>query len=344
MGTFYSDVIIEEQMEKIVSKKRALEIIEGFSGARVLVVGDIIIDQFIWGRVSRISPEAPVPVVDVHSENYHLGGAANVMHNIHAIGGRAALAGVVGADEAADLLLKELTRMKVDFGGVVIEPLRPTTVKTRVIAHGQQVVRFDREIRDAVANQSIDAILIYIERELDKGLGAIIISDYNKGVVSEQLIAGLRRIAPAKNICVCVDPKRSDFSFYQGFDIITPNHHEAGRALGIIDGSQDINIEQLGMELLTRFNFRGVLITRGEDGMSLFEKRRPNSHTAFPARAKEVYDVTGAGDTVIAVFALAVAAGGTFSEAAYLANHAAGIVVGKLGTATISQQELRKSI
>ncbi len=331
-------------MEKVINKKRALEIIEGFGGARVLVVGDIIIDQFIWGQVSRISPEAPVPVVEVHNENYHLGGSANVMHNIHAVGGLAGLAGVIGADEGADLLLKELTRMNVDCGGIVIEPHRPTTMKTRVIAHGQQVVRFDREIRKAVTDQSIDGMLNHIAKELQKGLGAIIISDYNKGTVAEKLMDGLRQMLAGKKVCVCVDPKRSDFSFYQGFDVITPNHLEASRALGITDGSQAVNIERVGVELLTRFGFRGVLVTRGEDGMSLFEKRAKNYHTAFPAKAKEVYDVTGAGDTVIAVFALAVASGATFSEAAYLANHAAGIVVGKLGTATISRQELRKAL
>ncbi|MDI6725809.1 MAG: D-glycero-beta-D-manno-heptose-7-phosphate kinase [Smithellaceae bacterium] len=331
-------------MERAINKKRALEIIDKFSSARVLVVGDIIIDQFIWGRVSRISPEAPVPVVDVHDENLRLGGCANVMHNICSIGGGAGLAGVVGADEASNLLLKELARMNIDRGGVVIEPSRPTTMKTRIIAHGQQMVRFDREMRSAVTDKSIEDMLRYIDREMERGLGAIIVSDYNKGVVSEVLLAGIRKRVAGKKIHVCVDPKRNDLSFYQGVDIITPNHHEASRALGIPEVNEEMNIEQIGMELLRRYDFRAVLVTRGEDGMSLFEKQKRFSHTTLPAKAKEVYDVTGAGDTVIAVFALAVAAGASYREAAYLANHAAGIVVGKLGTATISQLELKKSL
>lgn len=333
-------------MEGAINKKRAVEIIDKFGNSKVLIVGDIIIDQFIWGRVSRISPEAPVPVVDVYDENLRLGGCANVMHNICAIGGGAGLVGVVGGDEASNMLLKELARLKIDRAGVVIEPGRPTTTKTRIIAHGQQIVRFDRERRKAVADQSIEDMLAHVDREMERGLGAIIVSDYNKGVVSEALLAGIIKRAGGKKIPVCVDPKRNDFSFYQGVDIITPNHHEAGRALGIADGNEEANIEQMGRDLLRKYDFQAVLVTRGENGMSLFENLPgPRfSHTAFPAKAKEVYDVTGAGDTVIAVFALAVASGATYREAAYLANHAAGIVVGKLGTATISRLELKKSL
>jgi len=330
-------------MKYSVDRDRAWEIIDRFNYARVIVVGDIIIDQFIWGRVSRISPEAPVPVVDVHTDNHLLGGSANVMNNISSMGGQVCLTGVVGADEAGNLLIKKLREINVDPAGVVTEQHRPTTVKTRIIAHGQQVVRFDRERRKALEPSSEELILEYIGKELKRGPAALVISDYNKGVVTEGLIAGVRRMRGNSGLIVCVDPKRSDFSFYQGLDVITPNHHEAERALDASAGN-DLGIQDIGLELLGRYDFRAILITRGEDGMSLFEKNHTASHTLFPTEAKEVYDVTGAGDTVIGVFALALAAGADFKEAAYLANHAAGIAVAKLGTATVTQKELKKSL
>jgi len=323
-------------------KKRAFEIIENFSRASVLVVGDIMIDHFIWGKVARISPEAPVPVVDVQTENLLLGGCANVINNIHAIGGKAWGAAVVGADEMGDRLFKEFQKRRIDTGGIVVEKNRPTTLKTRIVAHGQQVVRFDRESRAPVQTGSIDKIISYVEKVRDD-VGAIVISDYNKGVVTKSLLDGIRKVVAGRKHIVCVDPKSDDFSIYEGFDIITPNHHEAGRAVGMEIRNED-DLRNAGAKLLERYNFKAVLITRGEEGISLFEKSSRVIHTPFLAEAKEVFDVTGAGDTVIGVFALSMAAGADFKEAAVLANHAAGIVVGKVGTAVVSREELKKSL
>jgi rfaE bifunctional protein kinase chain/domain len=326
-------------VKKIVNKKRALEIIKNFSKSNVLVIGDIMVDHFIWGRVSRISPEAPVPVVEVHSDNLMLGGCTNVLNNIYSLGGGVYATGVIGCDNMGERLLEELRKRKIETEGIIMEAGRPTTLKTRIVAHSQQVVRFDKESRKPIESNSIERMIEYVHAIRDN-LGAIVISDYNKGVVTKTLLDGIRELISEKNIIVCIDPKQSDFAFYQGFHIITPNHHEAGRAVGVeIMNRQDL--ARVGKTLLNQYEFKALLITRGEEGMSLFEKDGKITHTTFPAEAKEVYDVTGAGDTVIGVFALCVASGATFREAAAIANHAAGIVVGKVGTAIISQDELR---
>lgn len=325
-------------MKGILTKKRAEAIIDGFSRAKVLVVGDIMVDHFIWGRVSRISPEAPVPVVEVQSDNLLLGGCANVLNNIYAMGGGVFGAGVVGADAMGDRVVEEFRKRGLDIGGVVREPDRPTTLKTRIVAHSQQVVRFDRESRRSVAAGSIERILSYIG-SLRGELGAVVISDYNKGVVTKVLLDGIREGLAGNGAVICVDPKQNDFGLYRGFDVITPNHHETARAFGTeyVPGADLVG---MSTSLLDRYDFQALLVTRGEEGMSLFERDGRIRHTFFPSQAKEVFDVTGAGDTVIGVFALAVASGAAFKEAAFLANHAAGIVVGKVGTATVSRQEL----
>lgn len=333
-------------MKRIMTSKRALEIIEKFPLSRVLVVGDIMADHFIWGAVSRISPEAPVPVVEVRNESFLLGGCANVFNNISSMGGQVCLAGVIGADDTGRRLLNDLEQRGMETGGIVIEEDRPTTLKTRIVAHGQQVVRFDREDRRMISEKSIHAISAFVESVRD-GLGAIVISDYNKGVVVSPLLDRIREVISGRKIFTCVDPKQRDFSLYKGFDIITPNHHEAGIAAGEDMSEAGAHI-RAGARLLQQNGFKALLMTRGEEGMSLFEKREDDlnekegvGHTEFPTQAKEVFDVTGAGDTVIGVLALALAAGGSFREAAYLANHAAGIVVGKVGTATVTAQELK---
>ena len=327
-------------MKKIVNKKRALEIIKNFSRSKVLVVGDIMVDHFIWGRVSRISPEAPVPVVEVQSDDYMLGGCANVLNNIFSLGGKVYATSVIGSDNMGQRLLEEFRRKHIDTDGIIVESNRPTTLKTRIVAHNQQVVRFDQESRNSIESRSVEKIIKYIKKVMDV-LDVIVISDYNKGVITRSLMDCIREAISGRNTLVCVDPKQNDFSLYHGFDIVTPNNYEAGRAAGMdITDGQDIT--RVGKMLLDRFNFKALLITRGEEGMSLFEKDGKTTHTTFPAEAREVYDVTGAGDTVIGVFALCVASGATFKEAAALANYAAGIVVGKVGTAIISQDELRR--
>lgn len=329
-------------MKRIMSNRRAFAILENFSHSRVLVVGDIMADHFIWGKVSRISPEAPVPVVEVKKDRFMLGGCANVLNNIFAMGGRVHLAGVIGSDETGRRLLSEFRSRGLDTGGIVVEAGRPTTLKTRIVAHGQQVVRFDREERKPIQAKSIRKILSYIE-SLRDDLGALVVSDYSKGVVTLPLLEGIRKVIADRPIFTCVDPKQRDFSVYQGFDIVTPNHHEAGYAAGeeMVNGQDHIRI---GMKLLQQYDFKALLMTRGEEGMSLFERSGRVRHTAFPAEAREVFDVTGAGDTVIGVLALSMAAGASFREAAYLANHAAGIVVGKSGTATVTPEELKRAL
>ncbi len=325
-------------MNKHITKKKALEIIANFPRSGVLVVGDVMVDHFLWGRVSRISPEAPVPVVDVQKDSVMLGGCANVLNSIYAMGGRVFVAGVIGADDVGKGLLRQLKERGIDTAGIIIEKDRPTTLKTRIVAHGQQVVRFDQESKKPIPRTSCDKILAYVKSLRDQ-IGAIVISDYNKGVVSRELIEGIKSIIGNSGIFLCVDPKQSDFSVYAGVHVITPNHHEAQRAAGmeIVNGD---DLLKLGETLLSRYDFEALLITRGEEGMSLFERGRKLNHSFFPAQAKEVYDVTGAGDTVIGVLALALAARADLKEATSLANHAAGIVVGKVGTSTVSREEL----
>jgi len=303
-------------------------------------VGDIMIDQFIWGKVSRISPEAPVPVVRVTDENLLLGGCANVLNNIYSIGGKPAVAGVIGSDDMGKWLKEELERMKIDTEGIFVERGRPTSVKTRVIAHNQQVVRFDRENKKPITANRVGEIVKYV-KSIKDDLGAIVISDYKKGVIFRKLIEGIREAIPGRDIFLCVDPKQNIFSLYRGCDLVTPNQQEAEQALGVEFENED-DIIKGGRKLLDKFDFGAVLITRGEDGMMLFEKN--GDVTPITALAKEVFDVTGAGDTVIGIFALSMAAGATFKEAAVLANYAASVVVGKVGTAKVSQDELKRVI
>jgi len=326
-------------MENIIGKK-GLSILSAVPRFEVLVVGDIMVDQFIWGKVSRISPEAPVPVVRVTSESLLLGGCTNVLNNVFSMGGKVAVSGIVGSDNMGRWLTARLEGMGIDTAGVIIEHGRPTIVKTRVVAHHQQVVRFDREDNSPVSRNSLQGIIEYIKSVKDD-LGAVIISDYNKGVFSENLIKGIREITSEMGIILCIDPKQSDFSLYRGCDLITPNHQEMERALGMeLENTNDII--KGGRTLIRKFDFGALLVTRGKDGMSLFENDGGVTH--IPTVAREVFDVTGAGDTVIGVFALCVAAGATLKEASVLANHAAGIAVGKVGTAPVYQDELKKAL
>ncbi|MCX7981533.1 MAG: D-glycero-beta-D-manno-heptose-7-phosphate kinase [Syntrophales bacterium] len=323
-----------------ISRKRAIEIIDRFQAAHVLVVGDIMVDHFIWGKVARISPEAPVPVVEVQKDNIMLGGSANVMNNIKSLDGQVYGVGIVGADEMGKRLIAELKKKNIDTEGIFVETGRPTTIKTRIVAHGQQVVRFDRESRKEVNRHMTERMLARVESLLPF-IRVIVISDYNKGVVTKELVTGLTRLAANRDVMICVDPKKTDFSVYQGVHVITPNHHEAERAIGI-EISNRRSLNRVGEELIRRYAFKAALITRGEQGMSLFERDTTIIHTELPADAKEVFDVTGAGDTAIGTFALAVASGATLREAAFLANKAAGVVVGKTGTATVTRRELKR--
>jgi len=312
-------------------------LIHRFANTTVLVIGDVIIDEYIWGKVSRISPEAPVPILDVVSESQRLGGAANVIHNLHALGGIPLLCSVVGKDRNGETLTEALRAIGVSTEGIVIDPTRPTTIKTRMIANHQQVARLDRESREDISEEITQRIIGTITRLLPQ-TDAIIIEDYGKGVVTEELVQAVVSLAQQHGKIVAVDPKTNYFSRYNGVSVLTPNHHEAGAALHMTLHTHD-DLLFAGKQLLENLTCAYVLITRGEEGMSLFEQQS-QMVTHVPTMAHEVYDVTGAGDTVIAALTLGLAAGGNPVDAVLVSNAAAGVVVGKIGTATVNQQEL----
>jgi D-beta-D-heptose 7-phosphate kinase/D-beta-D-heptose 1-phosphate adenosyltransferase len=308
-----------------------------FKNGKILVIGDLILDRYIWGKVSRISPEAPVPVVEVTDDNFVLGGAANVAHNIIALGGKATVSGIVGKDRAGDVLRDLLGERGV--ASAIVEDSRPTTIKTRVIAHNQQVVRFDREGRERITGKVLERML-HIVKDAVREHDAVIISDYRKGVVSRELIKDILSIAKPKGKLVAVDPKVGHFHCYKGVSLITPNLMEASSGSGI-DIRDEKSLLKAGQALMKKISCSAVLITRGEEGMSLFDK---DGVTHIPTVARHIYDVTGAGDTVIATFSLAYAAGATMQEAAVIANHAAGLVVGEVGTAVVTPEKLSQSL
>lgn len=321
---------------------RARQLVERFPTLRVLVVGDVMLDRFIVGRVTRISPEAPVPVVQFQAEHVRLGGAANVAHNIAALGGRVSLVGVVGADPSADRVRELLVAGGMDVGGLVEDPRRRTTEKVRVVTErNQQVARIDYEADDDVAS-GVEGALVASVARLGADADALLVSDYLKGAVTWPVVEALRalgrRVAGSGGATVplIVDPKIPHLASYAGATLVTPNHHEAEAATHRRIRT-DADAREAGREFRRRAGCDAALITRGEHGMWLSSDAAEH---AIPAVAREVSDVTGAGDTVVATLALALAAGATLSEAAMLANHAAGIVVGKFGAATVSREEL----
>ncbi len=313
-----------------------------FQDINVLVIGDIIVDHFIWGSVSRISPEAPVPVVNVTGENLLLGGSANVLHNLYSLGARAAICGVIGQDYMGEHLRQLLTELDSPLTGVIQTTDRPTTQKTRIIAQGQQVVRFDREKATPLGRETLERLNNFINFEIDN-FDVVIISDYAKGVINSGLMDFLRtKLASSpKKIPMIVDPKPGHPEYFTEAAIITPNNHEA-ELMSSCKIHDDDSLSQAAARLQEMLRCEAVLITRGEKGMAL-QERGKDLYT-IPTVAKEVYDVTGAGDTVIASLSLGLAGGLTYVEAAALANFAAGIVVGKVGTATASKEELLKVI
>ena len=318
-----------------LTRSRADQLISSFVGKRILVLGDMMLDEFIWGKVRRISPEAPVPIVEVARETYHLGGAGNVAANIRALGGSPVPVGLVGDDHAAQRLSTIFQDQAIEASGLVCESGRPTTVKTRIVAHHQQIVRADRENRSPLTGDRNKALLAAFMRLLPT-CAAVIVSDYAKGVVNPQLLSQALPAAEKAGIPVLLDPKVYQADYYRPITVITPNQREAELITGI-SIHDDRDLEAAGRQLLERFQCPYALITRGEEGMSLFS--REGSHH-LPTFAREVFDVSGAGDTVIGTLALAIAAGATMEESAILANHAAGLVVGKVGTATVTRPEL----
>lgn len=327
-----SDISCEvEELERYIDR---------FPEARLLVIGDIIMDEYVWGDVSRISPEAPVPVVDVKQETKMLGGAANVVNNIVSLGGQCILCGIVGKDRTGESVIETVRGLGCPTDGIFAEAGRPTSIKTRVVAHNQQVVRFDRESRKEVGAESIENLLGFISGVRD-AIDGIVVADYGKGVISGQLMKGLRTLLWDSDIVLAVDPKTGNFEYYEGVDVITPNHHEAGAfcRLEIVD---EDTLLRAGKMMLADLNCRSVLITQGKDGMTLFEKDGEIVH--IPTVARKVFDVTGAGDTVISALSLSLASGMDLKTAAIISNLAAGIVVGVVGTSKVTADELKTAI
>ena len=314
--------------------------LDRFPRTRVLVLGDVMLDEYVWGTVSRISPEAPVPVVAVRSESLKIGGAGNVAVNIASLGGQVEVVGVVGTDAAAERLTRELTLAGVQADGLVSDDTRPTTIKSRVVAGSQHVVRFDRE-SDAPLAPAVRARVLEQVRGRLAQADVLLISDYAKGVVGQRLVRDALALATRLRKMVAVDPKVHHMSLFRNVTVLAPNHHEAAAAARILV-REEADLLRAGTRLLNQLKARAVLITRGEQGMSLFEAGHGVTH--IPTFAREVYDVTGAGDTVMAGLALGLAAGASFKDAAVLANCAAGVVVGKRGTASVSRAELRDAL
>jgi D-beta-D-heptose 7-phosphate kinase/D-beta-D-heptose 1-phosphate adenosyltransferase len=318
-----------------LTKTRAAEILETLRDRYVVVLGDVMLDEFVWGDVTRISPEAPVPVVDVRRESVHLGGAANVLANLVALGARGSVVGVIGNDFAGQRLRMSLSDLGNPDGCLLIDDSRPSTTKTRIVAHSQLVVRADRESRKAVNANIASEIVSRLKEEL-KRADAFVVSDYDKGVVTPAI---LHAILPQayERVPVLIDPKLRNFNSYRPATLVTPNHLEALRMSDTEDHSDDGSYHAAKV-IKEKLGCNAVLITRGDRGMMLLESDGEPVYVETAAR--EVYDVTGAGDTVIAALAAALASGATMLEAASLANHAAGVVVGKVGTATATATEL----
>jgi D-beta-D-heptose 7-phosphate kinase/D-beta-D-heptose 1-phosphate adenosyltransferase len=324
-----------------LTQQRAAELVSRIRDRRVVVYGDVMLDEFVWGDVTRISPEAPVPVVEIRRESVHLGGAANVLSNLRALGAGASLVGVVGQDREGERVRAELRESGASDSeeSIIVDVSRPTTVKTRIIAHSQLVVRADRE-RRANIDGTIEERVVATLRKLLRNADALVISDYDKGAVTPAALDEVLPAAEAAGVAVLVDPKIRNFDSYRPATLVTPNHHEALKITNSEDDT-DEGMARAARAIRLRLGCRSVLITRGEQGMILLEGE--GEPVYVPTAAREVYDVTGAGDTVIATLAASIAAGASLVEAAMLANHAAGIVVGKIGTATASAEELLAS-
>lgn len=317
-----------------IRPRRAGQIIEGFKEKKVLVLGDLMLDRYVWGQVERISPEAPVPVVAVKKDTSCLGGAGNVSQNLKSLGAEPLLVGVVGNDPSGEWIKQNVS----DSRGIFTLSGRPTTVKTRIIAHHQQVVRVDHENRNIIPPALRKKISAFIQKEKYEG---IVVSDYNKGLISKPLMSGLLGYAQENHIPVYIDPKVENFTIFSPVTLITPNHLEASKIVHRPCGS-DQEIAEAGRKIFNRITTRYLIIKRGEQGMTVFSNTRDCFH--IPTIAKEVFDVTGAGDTVIAAAALSLLSGATIYEASVLANLAAGLVVGKIGTATVTSSELLQAL
>ena len=315
-------------MPGLLTKEKAKELIERFPQNRILVIGDLMLDRYIWGNVDRISPEAPVPVVEVTKETVSLGGASNVANNISALDGKAYIIGVVGKDQKGQMM-KELLKERNIEPLLIEDTNRPTTEKIRILAVSQQLIRIDRESKDKLSPDVEQKIISKIKEILDD-IDAVIVSDYGKGVITKNVMDFL--VSTYKMIFV--DPKPSNFHLYKHITIMTPNKKEAYQS---INAPEDMPVEEVGRRIMEALEINHLLITLGAEGMALFNENRI---VRIGTKAKKVFDVTGAGDTVIATLAMAKVAGGTWEESTCLSNYAAGYVVGEIGTATVDRQTL----
>jgi D-glycero-beta-D-manno-heptose-7-phosphate kinase len=327
-------------MNPRISYQQAQLIIEAFPSQRMLVLGDIMLDQFIWGAATRISPEAPVPVVRIERESFHLGGAGNVAHNLVSLGAQARPLGVIGDDEAGERLVQTLRDLGVETAGLLKDPSRPTTLKTRIIAHNQQVVRADRESRSPVSPELTEQIVSLFADWLMQA-GGVVVSDYDKGGITPLLLQRILPLARDAGKPVFLDPKIRNFRCYSPVTVLKPNELETETVtqMEIID---EESLIEAGRTILRLLQCDHLLVTRGEAGMTLFSG--DGSITHIPAATREVYDVTGAGDTAMAALALSFVSGATALEAAVLANYAASVVIAKVGTATATRSELLDAV
>lgn len=314
--------------------------ISEFCQCQILVVGDLMIDEYLWGNVDRISPEAPVQVVSIKKEEHTLGGAGNVVNNLVSLGAKVAVCGIIGTGDNGKLLIEKLDELGVDHRGVFHENNRLTIKKTRVIAENQHVLRIDRESVQHVSEKNFKSLAAYIEKKIPD-VDLILVSDYGKGLITKKLLSSIVKCAKKEKKVVIADPKGLDFSKYSGASIITPNQKEASKVSGI-DIFDKATLFKAGKKILKQAQTDSLLVTCGKNGMALFEKNK--IPYIIPAEAKQVYDVSGAGDTVLAVLGLCLATGKSLQKSAAIANTAAGIVVGKIGTATVSIKELQQAL
>lgn len=325
-----------------LTARKLMALTARFRRSRLLVVGDLMLDRFIWGDVERISPEAPVPVLRVTSETFRLGGAANVVHNIQTLGARVTVAGVVGRDRTGGMLLARLRSAGISTAGVFVESGFQSTQKTRVIAHPrhQQIVRLDRENGKHLGRSARRKIRDFVLRNVGRYDG-VVVSDYGKGVVHRELLEAISALAREKNLLCIADPKKENFAVYRNLSLITPNREEAGQASGV-EIRDEASLCEAGRRLVAMWQAKAVLITRGPDGVSLFRPGREARH--FAAEPQEIFDVTGAGDTVVATVSLALASGSSYEEAAVLANLAASLVGGEVGPVAVPLEKLKRAV
>jgi len=324
----------------VFKKQRLDEIFQNFNNKKIFVIGDLMLDVYIWGKVGRISPEAPVPIVEVEEESYRFGGAANVGMNIKSLGGIPILVGVIGYDREGTVIDALIKENNIERDGVFYDEDRPTTVKTRIIAHNQHVVRIDKEDRSEISSDLENKILQFIQQRKNE-IDGIILQDYNKGVLTKSLIKQVIDFASQNNILITVDPKFDNFFEYRNVTVFKPNRKETEDALGFKLDSEE-RVLEAGQQLKEKLNPEYLLLTRGEKGMTLFSKNG-DVHT-IPTRARKVADVSGAGDTVIATITMALAAGAEIEEAATIANRAAGLVCEEVGVVPVNRELLYNAL